>query len=60
MSTDIFDFPPVERPYVAVRRFKLINGEFLFNDLLEYPVKKEILYWIALWVVERLGLLVRS
>lgn len=36
MSTDIFDFPPVERPYVAVRRFKLINGGFIFNDLLEY------------------------
>lgn len=36
MSTDIFDYPPVERPYVAVRRFKIINGEFIFNDLLEY------------------------
>ena len=36
MSTDIFDFPPVERPYVAVRRFKIIYGETIFNDLLEY------------------------
>lgn len=35
-ATDIYDFPPVERPYVAVRRFKLTMGDFIFNDLLEY------------------------
>ena len=35
MSTDIFDFPPVERKYVAVRRFIItIGGEKIFNRLL--------------------------
>jgi len=36
MSSSIFDFPPVERPYVAVRRFKAVQGEFIFQDLLNY------------------------
>ena len=36
MVKDIFDYPPVERPYVAVRRFKLVMGEHLFNKLLKY------------------------
>lgn len=32
---DIFEFPPVERKYVAVRRFILtIGGETMFNKLL--------------------------
>ena len=35
MSTDIFDYPPVERKYVAVRRFiTTIGGEKMFNKLL--------------------------
>lgn len=35
MSTNIFDYPPVERKYVAVRRFILsIGGEKMFNRLL--------------------------
>ncbi len=36
MVRDIYDYPPVERPYVAVRRFKLVVGENLFNKLLKY------------------------
>lgn len=33
---DIFEFPPVERKYVAVRRFIItIGGEKMFNRLLE-------------------------
>ena len=36
MVRDIFDYPPVERPYVAVRRFKLVMGESLFTKLLDY------------------------
>ena len=36
MVKDIFDYPPVERPYVAVRRFQIVMGEHLFNKLLDY------------------------
>lgn len=36
MTTPIWEYPPVERPYVAVRRFKLVMGEHLFNKLLTY------------------------
>ena len=36
MSTDIFDYPPVERKYVAVRRFKIIIGKSIYDDLLKY------------------------
>lgn len=36
MSKDIFDYPPVERKYVAVRRFiPTIGGEKMFNRLLK-------------------------
>ena len=36
MVTSIYDFPPVERKYVAVRRYKkTIGGEKMFNRLLE-------------------------
>ena len=43
MSTDIFDFPPVERKYVAVRRFIItIGGEKMFNRLLrELDITRE-------------------
>lgn len=35
MSTNIFEFPPVERKYVAVRRYIItIGGEKMFNKLL--------------------------
>ena len=36
MSTNIFDFPAAERPSIAVGIFKQVNGEFIYNDLLEY------------------------
>ncbi|MBO6274817.1 MAG: hypothetical protein J6M91_04645 [Methanobrevibacter sp.] len=37
MSTDIFDFPPVERKYVAVRRYIItIGGVVIFNKLLKH------------------------
>lgn len=37
MSTSIYDFPPVERKYVAVRRYKnTIGGEIIFKRLLEH------------------------
>lgn len=37
MSRDIFDYPPVEQKYVAVRRFILtIGGEKFFNRLLNH------------------------
>ncbi len=43
MSTSIFDFPPVERKYVAVRRFIItIGGEKMFNRLLrELDITRE-------------------
>lgn len=31
----IFDYPPVERKYVAVRRYQNIYGEKIFNRLLK-------------------------
>ena len=31
----IFDYPPVERKYVAVRRYQNIHGERIFNRLLK-------------------------
>ena len=35
MSTSVFDYPPVERKYVAVRRYrKSVGGERIFNRLL--------------------------
>ena len=35
MRTNIFEFPPVERKYVAVRRYIItIGGEKMFNKLL--------------------------
>ena len=36
MSTNIFDYPPVERKYVAVRRYRQsVGGEKIFNRLLD-------------------------
>lgn len=36
MTTPISEYPPVERPYVAVRRYRLVLGERLFTKLLNY------------------------
>ncbi|MBR1749043.1 MAG: hypothetical protein IJ743_04515 [Bacilli bacterium] len=36
MSKNIFDYPPSERKYVAVRRFILINGKDIFEKLLKH------------------------
>ena len=35
MTTSIFDYPPVERKYVAVRRYQNIYGEKIFDRLLK-------------------------
>lgn len=36
MNSNIFEYPPVERKYVAVRRFiQAIGGENMFNRLLK-------------------------
>ncbi|WP_458456180.1 hypothetical protein [Methanobrevibacter sp.] len=36
MNRPIWEYPPVERPYVAVRRYRLVLGETIFTDLLNY------------------------
>lgn len=36
MTRPIWEYPPVERPYVAVLRYRLVLGETIFTDLLNY------------------------